>query len=169
MIEYWLNFAYLALVLIAFAQYRRLVLAAHDIGYATYGLALIEALILAKAIMIGSLFRLGRRFERMPLIYSTLYKTFVFSVLAGVLAVLERVIVGLWRGEGLREGLAGHFGKGFHELLAGLLVMVVALIPFFAVKELGRVLGGERIGALFFRSRTAEAVQQLDQQQTVRQ
>ncbi len=38
-----------------------------------------------------------------------------------------------------------------HELLAGSLVIFVSLIPFFAVKERGRVLGEEKIGALFFR------------------
>jgi len=34
----------------------------------------------------------------------------------------------------------------------------VALIPFFAIKELGRVLGEEKIWALFFRGKTAYLV-----------
>ena len=37
---------------------------------------------------------------------------------------------------------------------AGVMVVFVALIPFFAVKELGRVMGRERIGRLFFRHRS---------------
>jgi hypothetical protein len=41
-------------------------------------------------------------------------------------------------------------------LLAGVLVIFVALIPFFGVKELGRVLGEEKIRALFFRSRSEQ-------------
>jgi hypothetical protein len=52
------------------------------------------------------------------------------------------------------EGVADFFGKGFHELLAGCLIIFVAFIPFFAVKELGRVLGEKKIWALFFRKRT---------------
>jgi hypothetical protein len=36
-------------------------------------------------------------------------------------------------------------------VLANSLVVLAALIPFFALKELGRVLGRERIAALFFR------------------
>jgi hypothetical protein len=75
----------------------------------------------------------------------------VFSFLVGVFTVLQHVIKGLWRGEGLAEGLADFLGKGFHELLAGSLVIFVAWIPFFAVKELGRVLGKDRVRALFFR------------------
>ena len=39
------------------------------------------------------------------------------------------------------EGLDDFFGKGPYELLAGCLIIFVALFPFFGVKELGRVLG----------------------------
>jgi hypothetical protein len=49
-------------------------------------------------------------------------------------------------------GIAEFLGKG-HELLANSLIVFVAFIPFFGVKELGRVLGQEKIRALFFRRR----------------
>jgi len=39
-------------------------------------------------------------------------------------------------------------------VLANSLVVVVAFIPFFAVKELGRVLGEKTIRDLFFRKRS---------------
>jgi len=157
MVEYWLNFIYLALVFAAFTQYRRFVLAAYDITYTNYWVAVIEALILAKVIMIGAVVRLGRGLEDKPLIYPTLYKAVVFTLLVIAFAVIEHAVKGLWRGVGLMGGLAEFFGKGFHELLAGSLVIFVALIPFFGVKELGRVLGEEKIRALFFRSRAAES------------
>ena len=70
--EYWIIVCYLALVFAAFTWYRRLVLAAHDITYTNYGVAVIEALVLAKVVMIGDVLRLGRRLEHKPLIYSTL-------------------------------------------------------------------------------------------------
>lgn len=50
-------------------------------------------------------------------------------------------------------GLAELFGKGKDELLANTLVVFVSFIPYFGVKELGRVLGKDKIGALFFRKR----------------
>jgi hypothetical protein len=151
--EYWINVCYLTLVFASFTQYRRFVLATHDITYTNYWVALIEALILAKVIMIGDVVRLGRGLERRPLIYPTLYKTVVFSLFVGVFTVLEHAIKGLWKGTGLMGGVADLFGKGSHELLANCLVVFVALIPFFGVKELGRVLGEEKIRALFFRRR----------------
>jgi len=151
MVEYWINVAYLTLVFAAFTQYRRFVLAAHDITYTNYGVALIEALILAKVVMIGDVLRLGRRLEHKPLIYSTLLKTVVFSLFVGAFTLIEQVIKGLWSGKGLTGGLVELLGKGHHELLAGCLVTFVAFIPFFAFKELERVLGEDKIWALFFR------------------
>jgi len=153
MVEYWINVAYLTLVFAAFTQYRRFVLAAYDITYTNYGVALIEALILAKVIMIGAVFRLGRGLEQKPLIYPTLLKTVVFSLFVGVFTLIEHGIKGLWRGKGLAGGLVDLLGKGHHELLAGCLVTFVAFIPFFAFRELGRVLGEDKIRVLFFRRR----------------
>jgi len=156
MVEYWINVFYLTIVFAAFTQYRRFILAAHDITYANYGFAVIEALILAKVIMIGAVFHLGRGIENKPLIYPTLYKTVVFTLFVGVFTALEHAIKGLWAGTGFMGGVADFFGKG-HELLANCLVVFVAFIPFFGVKELGRVLGEEKIRALFLRRRDMDS------------
>jgi hypothetical protein len=152
-IEYWINVCYLTIVFAAFTQYRRFLLAAHDITYTNYGFAVIEALILAKVIMIGEVVRLGRGLERKPLIYPTLYKTVVFTLFVGVFKLVENAIKGLWSGEGLAGGLVDFFGKGSNEILANSLIVFVAFIPFFAIKELGRALGQDKIQALFFRRR----------------
>jgi len=155
-VEYWINVVYLGLVFAAFTQYRRFVLAAYDIVYTNYWIALIQALVLAKVIMIGAVVRLGRGLERKPLIYPTLYKTVVFSVLVVAFTVVEHAVKGLWQGKGPMGGVTEFFGKGLHELLAGSLVLFVSLIPFFAVKELSRVLGKDKIIALMFLKRPPE-------------
>ena len=153
MFEYWMNFFYLTLMFAAFTQYRRLVLAAHDIIYTDYGIAVIQAAVLAKVIMIGGVFRLGRGLEKKPLLFSALYKTVVFILFIAVFKIIEHMIKGLWKGEGVTQGLADFLGRGSYELLANLLVMFVAFIPFFSFKELGRVLGEDRVWKLFFRRR----------------
>jgi hypothetical protein len=157
MVEYWIAVIYLTLVFAAFTQYRRLVLAAYDITYTNYWVALIEALILAKVITIGAVIRLGRGLEQKPLIYPTLYKTVVFTLFVIAFTVVEHAVKGLWSGKGLAGALVELYGERFHELLAGALVIFAALIPFFGVKELGRVLGEKKIRALFFRSRAVES------------
>jgi hypothetical protein len=152
-VEYWINVAYLTLVFAAFTQYRRFLLAAYDITYTNYWFAVIEALVLAKVIMIGEVLRLGRGLEDKPLIYPTLYKTAVFTIFVGVFKVVEHVIVGLWHGKGISGGLIEFSEKGFLVVLANSLIVLAAFFPFFAVKELGRVLGRDKIAALFFRRR----------------
>ncbi|MBP2675545.1 MAG: hypothetical protein H6Q84_2385 [Deltaproteobacteria bacterium] len=151
-VEYWMNVLYLALVFAAFTQYRRFLLAAYDITYTNYGFALIKALVLAKVIMVGEVVRLGRGLERKPLIYPTLYKTLVFTLFVGVFSLVEHAVKGLWSGKGFMESLVHFFEKGPQELLANSLIVFVSFIPFFAIKELGRVLGEGKIRALFFRS-----------------
>jgi hypothetical protein len=154
LIEYALNVVYLMLIFAAFTQYRRFLLAEYSITYTNYWVGLIGALILSKVIMIGSAFRLGRWFEDKPLIVPTIYKAVMFSAFVLVFRVVEYAIKGLLHGDGLAAALVEFFvQKGIDEVLANLLVVLVALIPFFAVKELGRVLGRERVAALFFRCR----------------
>jgi len=156
--EYWINVCYLTLVFAAFTQYRRFLLAAHDITYTNYGFAVIEALVLAKVIMIGEVARLGRGLERKPLIYPTLYKTVVFTLFVGVFTLIEHGIKGLWKGEGFTSGIADFLGKGFNEILANSIIVFIAFIPFFGIKELGRVLGEDKIRALFFRRRADQGI-----------
>ena len=155
-VDYWINVCYLALVFAAFTQYRRFVLAAHGITYTNYWIALIEALILGKVISIGAVLRLGRGLENRSLIYPTLYKTVVFTLFVAAFTLAEHTIIGLWKGKGLMGGLEEYFAKGPYEFLAGGLIFLVVFIPFFGVKELGRVLGEEKIRDLFFRRRAGQ-------------
>jgi hypothetical protein len=151
LIEYALNVVYLTLVFAVFTEYRRLLLAEYHIVYMNYWFALIEALILGKVIMIGGLFHLGRGLEDRPLIYPTLYKTVVFTLFVAAFTLAEHAIKGLVSGKGIAAGLADYAAQGYDVILANSLVFFVALVPFFAIKELGRVLGRERIGNMFFR------------------
>jgi len=154
LIEYAFNVVYLMLVFAAFTQYRRFLLAEYSITFTNYWGVLIGALILGKVIMIGSVFRFGRWLEDKPLIVPTIYKAVIFTVFALVLRVVEYAIEGLLHGDSLAAALVELFvRKGTDEVLSNGLVVLVALIPFFAVKELGRVLGRGRVAALFFRNR----------------
>jgi hypothetical protein len=151
---YWVYVVYLTLVFGAFTWYRRLILADVGITYTDYGVALIEALIFAKVIMIGDLLHLGRGFEHKPLIFPILLKTAIFTLFVGLFTIIEHVIKSLVQGKGLTAGLVDFFGKGSYELLAGCLIIFVAFIPFFALRELGRMLGGEgKILELIFKSK----------------
>jgi hypothetical protein len=151
LIEYWINFGYLAFFLVAFVWYRRLILAEYEVQYTNYWFPLIEAAILAKVIMIGDFLRLGRGLEQKSLILPTVYRTVMFSVWIGIFKLLEGTVRGLLHGNGLMGGFAEIASKGRYELLSWCVVIFVAFIPFFAFKELERVLGQEQLRALFWR------------------
>ena len=151
MVEYYLNFVYLAFFLVAFAWYRRLILAEYDILYLNYWAPLVEAAILAKVIMVGDMVRLGRGLERKPLMVPTFLRTVVFSLWVALFSVLERTVRGLLHGKGLTAGLAELLSEGRYELVGQCVVILCAFVPFFAFKELEGVLGKDKLRDLFWR------------------
>ena len=156
MVEYFFNFVYLAFFLVAFTWYRRLTLAEYAISYTNYWMPLVEAAVLAKVIMVGDMIRLGRGLERTPLIVPTVYRTVVFSALVGLFSVLEHTGGALLHGKGLTDGLAEVASKGRFELLAQCVVIFGAFVPFFAFKELERVMGQDKLRDVFWRRATAD-------------
>lgn len=153
MVEYAVNVAYLTLVFAAFTQYRRLVLAAHDITYTNYWVAFIEAMVLGKVIMIGGVFGLGKGLEDKPLIFPALYKSAVFALLVGIVELFAKTIRSWWSGEGLAGMLVSISSAELNMLLANSLALLAAFIPFFAMRELGRVFGNAKMFELFFQGR----------------
>lgn len=153
--EYWINFVYLAVVFFAFTSYRRVILDEYRVTYLHYGIAVIEAAVLAKIILIGEVSRIGRKHEDKPLIVPILHKTIVFALWVIGFKILEHFIGALLQGKGMDAGLHDLISEGWYEILANAMVLFSALVPFFAIKELGRVLGREKLRALLFRRREA--------------
>src|SRR3974390_1502437 len=91
---FWAIAIYLAVMLAAFAWYRRFVLSEAGISYFHYWAAVIEALILAKVILIGQAFGLGKRFEGSQLILSVVFKSVVFGIFIALFGVLEHLVQG---------------------------------------------------------------------------
>src|SRR5215831_2130661 len=156
MTAYWINVVYLTLLFAVFTSYRRLILANYNIGYANWGMSFLKAMVLAKVIMIGGHVHLGRRLENKPLMLSTLFQSAVFTCWVTLFALVESTVRGLLHGKGVAGALEHLLSEGKHEFYATSLVVFVAFIPFFAFKELGRVLGKGKIWEWFFRKGPVE-------------
>ena len=150
-------FVYLALLLGAFTWYRRLILAEFQISSFRYGYAVIEALVLAKVILIGEALGVGERANPRLRIVTVLEKAVLFSLLIVAFSVVERMIEGAIHGNSLETTYRDMIAMGRDEILARGLVMFVALIPLFMVRELGRTLGEGTLFAMFFRGRATAA------------
>lgn len=151
--EYWVTALYLMLYFGAFMVYRRLLMAEYHIHYTHYGFAILKALVLAKVILIGDLAGVGRMREERPLIQVTLYRAACFTLWVVLFSVLEHLLEGLLHHQGLTGGVRELLRLGGDELLADALVVFFTFIPFFAFRELNRVLGRGTMWSLFFRPR----------------
>lgn len=154
-IDYWSSVLYMAIFFGVFVNYRRLILAHYQIVYEEYGISVIKALVLAKVVLVAESLHLGRRFDDKPLIVPTLYKSFQFTVCVALFNLAESLIRSFIRGKGAVAGADGLMSRFNYEWFAGALIVFFAFIPFFAVRELRKVLGEGTIAKLFFQRRSA--------------
>ena len=151
----WIT-AYLAAFFAAFLTYRRLISREFGVTVFHYGYALLEAVLIAKVILIGKAMGLGRSGKRRALAVSVLRASLVYGALVAAFEVIERVGEGLFHHKTLVESLEALTERGFEDVLARAIVIFVAFIPFFAFWELGRLVGNKRLDDLFFRKGAAE-------------
>ena len=100
---------------------------------------------------IGRAMKIGDRYSTRPLIWPTLHKAFAFLVLLVVLTIIEEVIVGLFHHQSAAASLDELFGAKLDESLAGIVILLLVLIPYFAIRVLSEALGEEgKLARMFF-------------------
>ena len=147
---YWIIAIYLAIFLGALTVYRRVILAEFGVVYLHYGVAVVEALIIAKVILIGKVFGFSRWLEDRALIYPVLFKSVLFGVLVFLFGIVEHLVEGWFHKERVSVIFAKIASIGADELVARALMLIVAFVPFFAFWELGRVIGLRRLSTMYF-------------------
>jgi hypothetical protein len=145
---------YLYVCIGALLLYKGAVLQAEGISYAPFGLGAIKALILGKFMVMGHALRIGRGFEAKPLIYPILHKSVVFLTVLFALNMAEEAIRGLWHGETLSASVADVGGGTLLQVLAMCLLFFLILLPYFAYREIGRVLGRDTLRQMLLARRT---------------
>lgn len=141
---------YLFLVLESVAIYRSLILAEYGIDYARVGYVAVEALVLAKVILIGDLLHVGEWSHGRKMVVTILYKTIAFALLVGIFKLVEHFVIGLFHGKGPAAVWAELERQNRDEMLARVLLLFIGFIPFFMLREISRTLGPGRLHALMF-------------------
>ena len=144
-------FLYLYILFGLFNLHEYIVLTQHQIEFTNYGIALINAWIFAKVMLVAEDLHLARGFEGRSLIYPVIFKAFVFMVVFICFLVLEHVLVGLWKGETIAESIPAIGGGGLAGIASVGIIMAFALMPYFAYREIARVIGEEELRALILK------------------
>jgi hypothetical protein len=154
--EFVVMFLYLLVPISLFVLHRALTLKERGIDYQFSGVAIISALILAKVMLVAEGLGLGAQFRSRPLIWPILHKSIAFAVLFILFHDLEEGVKGMLHGKGFIESIHPMPGGIVALLLVGL-NLAIALVPFFAFRELSRVMGPGKLQALLFKPREREA------------
>ncbi len=142
-------FLYLAFFFCSLELYSLLLLRDFHVRYLNFGFALINALVVAKVIIIGEHVRIGTRYEQHPLIMSSVYKAILFVLLVFGFHLVEELVK--------RFLHTGHFAGALsmmriNDLMGRGVIVFCTFLPLFAFRELRRVLGEKRFLDLFFRT-----------------
>jgi hypothetical protein len=148
-----LMFFYLWVVFGLFVVHESIVLSQHQINYQFHGLAVVNALIFAKVMLAAEDLRLGHRLHDQPLICTILFKSLLFAVVLIAFHMVEHVLVGVWNGRPVARSIADVGADKLGRIVSLGLVTTVALIPFFILREISRVIGPDNFWSLFFQRR----------------
>ena len=141
---------YLYVFFAALIYLKATILQAQGIPFAHFGLAAAKALICAKFVLIGQAFHLGDRHKQRALIWPTLYKSVLFLVFLLALNAIEEMIVGLIHHRSVADSMSDFGGGTIPQLIATSIMGLLILMPFFAFRLLGELLGEENLFRLFF-------------------
>lgn len=111
----------------------------------------IAALILGKSVLIADMLPAINRFPEKPLIWNILWKTVIYFAMASLIHYLER-LYDFWK---LAPGFAAANEKLLSEIVwphfwAVQILLVSLILVYCVMSELVRVLGADRMKAMFF-------------------
>ena len=151
--QYLLISFYLFVVFSLLVVHRSMILAEHHINYTLHGFALFNALALAKVMLTAQELHLGDQFRDAPLIYPTLLKSLVFTVVLAGFKIGEDAVVGRLQGKSFHQSVVDLGDGSWSGILILAALLFVMLIPFFGFGELRRVFGADRLIKIFLRPR----------------
>jgi hypothetical protein len=151
--EFAIVAVYLYVYFAALTYMKAAILQAHDIPFTAFGFAAAKALIFAKFMLLGRMFHLGERFKGSALIWPTLHKSIAYFALLFILNALEEVVVGFLHHRSLIESISDIGGGTISQLIASSFIGFLLLMPFFAFRAIGDVVGDRILVRLFFEPR----------------
>jgi uncharacterized protein (DUF1810 family) len=142
-------FIYLWVLLSLFSLHKALVLNEESLIY-HQGFAIINALALAKVVLVAEYFHVGDNLKNRPLIYPIMFKSAVFAMILLCFHIIEETLLEVLHGKKISQSIPDIGGGTLQGILMIGIIMFVVLTPFFAFRELGRAIGTEQLRSLLF-------------------
>ncbi len=143
-------FLYVFLFLAALAAYRAVLLGAKGAPLTAILQCFIEAMVLAKVMVIGNALRLGDRLRLRRRALRVILRAAAFTVFALLFAGVEELAKGLYHGHSVTQTLEELRALGPELVLARAVVLFVFFLPLFLIWEVCRVLGEAKAIVIFF-------------------
>jgi hypothetical protein len=139
-------FAYLWVILILFALHKDFVLARSPLDGQL--LAIINAAVLGKVIVLLEFFHVGKRVYHLPLAVRVAAKSVLFGLLLLLFYVVEEGVGGWIHGKGFAAALADIDGGKFLEFGTLAVLAIIVLSPYFLLREIADIIGVGKLARL---------------------
>jgi hypothetical protein len=153
-IRFVVLFLYLWIMFMLFQVHQYVILAEHAIPFQNWGFGFVNALLLAKVMIVADDLRFGDWFRSKPLLVPIIVRSIAFAVLFIVIETLEKVLLGVYHGVPASDAVPTFGGGGFKGSFLVGIITAFALLPFFAFDEIERVLGRGTLRDLLVKART---------------
>ena len=135
-----------------------LILADYLRTFASFLVATTTALVVGKSVLVADALPLLRPFNTAPMIQTVLFKTSIYWAVVFLVRFLEKLVEYLIHGgtlSGIPEYVTAHFTR--HRFAAIQIWIFVLFLVYTSIVELNAVLGGGRLGKIFFATRLTES------------
>jgi hypothetical protein len=122
------------------------------LSFLPHGFALINALVLAKVLLVSENLDLARWLRGKAALWSIIYESALCRALFICFHFLEKLAIYLYRGIGIAAGMPSIGGGGWLGLSIVALILFVSILPFFAFKNITRAIGAKRMKEILFHS-----------------
>lgn len=144
-------FLYLWVIFGLFVLNERIILRQHGMAFTLKdGFAIINALALAKVMLVVEDLNLVRWIKHRPLIYPIVLESLILTIILLLFRIIEHYAVSSLEHRAVASNATAIGGGGFVGVICVAVIMFVALIPFIAFRHIGRELGPGRLNAMLF-------------------
>jgi hypothetical protein len=144
-------YLFVCLGVIAYLKFS--ILETQGISFRPWAFAAIKALIIAKFMLVARAFERHRGLDTRPLIFPTVTKAVAVFLFVLALLVIEELVVGYFHGRSFSQSFAEMGGNTMHEKYASALIVLLVMLPLYAFRALGEVVGFNTLGRLYFERR----------------